>query len=83
MNSEVELVREGDLLTVKARSGSRFATAVSGTTRALLANMIQGVTEGFEKKLELRGSAIAALGNLLSNYKSPLLMQWTAPTTGI
>ena len=29
MNSEVELVREGDLLTVKARSGSRFATAVS------------------------------------------------------
>ena len=28
---------------------------MSGTTRALLANMVRGVTDGFEKKLELRG----------------------------
>ena len=55
LNSEIELIQEEKLLTVKPRSGSRFATAMSGTTRALLANMVQGVTDGFEKKLELVG----------------------------
>lgn len=55
LNSEVELSQEDSNVTVKPRSGSRFATAVSGTTRALLANMVKGVTEGFEKRLELHG----------------------------
>jgi large subunit ribosomal protein L6 len=55
LNSEIELSQEDNQLQVKARSGSRFAIAMSGTTRALLANMAKGVTEGFEKKLELVG----------------------------
>jgi large subunit ribosomal protein L6 len=55
LNPEVELVTGENLLTVKPRSGSRFAVAMSGTTRALLANMALGVSEGFEKKLELVG----------------------------
>ena len=55
LNSEIELSQEDNQLQVKARSGSRFANAMSGTTRALLANMAHGVTEGFEKKLELVG----------------------------
>jgi large subunit ribosomal protein L6 len=55
LNSEVELSRDDNSVLVKARSGSRFAVAISGTTRALLANMVTGVTEGFEKKLELVG----------------------------
>lgn len=55
LNSEIELVQNENTLNVKARSGSRFAIAISGTTRALLANMVQGVTEGFEKKLKLVG----------------------------
>lgn len=55
LNSEVELFQDENTLTVKARSGSRFSGAISGTTRALLANMVQGVTEGFEKKLKLVG----------------------------
>ncbi|MFQ6004967.1 MAG: 50S ribosomal protein L6 [Woeseia sp.] len=55
LNSEVELRQEDSKVTVNPRSGSRFATAMSGTTRALLANMVRGVTEGFEKKLELVG----------------------------
>ncbi len=32
INSEVELVHEDNMITVKPRSGSRFATAISGTT---------------------------------------------------
>lgn len=55
LNSEVELKQEDNTVTVMPRSGSRFATAIAGTTRALLANMAQGVSEGFEKKLELVG----------------------------
>jgi len=55
LNSEVELAQEDDSITVKPRSGSRFSTAIAGTTRALLANMVEGVTKGFEKKLELKG----------------------------
>jgi len=55
LNPEVELKQEDNSLSVKARSGSRFAVAMAGTTRALLANMTHGVTNGFEKKLELVG----------------------------
>ena len=55
LNSEVELRQEDNTLTVAPRSGSRFATAIAGTMRSLLANMAQGVSEGFERKLELVG----------------------------
>jgi len=55
LNHEVQLSQEENTLTVAARSGSRFAAAISGTTRALLANMVHGVTEGFVRKLELVG----------------------------
>ena len=54
-NSEVEVLKEESNLIVKPRSGSRFAVAIAGTTRSLLANMVHGVTEGFEKKLQLVG----------------------------
>lgn len=42
-------------LMVSAKGPSREAHAMSGTTRALLANMVQGVSKGFEKKLNLVG----------------------------
>ena len=41
---------------VVGRSGDhRTAKALHGLTRALIANMVRGVTEGFEKKLEIQG----------------------------
>jgi len=55
LNSEVELTQDDDGLKVSPRSGSRFAMAITGTMRSLLANMAHGVTEGFERKLELVG----------------------------
>jgi len=55
LNSEVEVTQEENQITAKPRSGSRFSTAIAGTTRSLLANMALGVTDGFEKKLELVG----------------------------
>ncbi len=55
LNNEVELTRNDNILQVAPRSGSRFSTAVAGTMRALLANMAKGVTDGFERKLQLVG----------------------------
>jgi large subunit ribosomal protein L6 len=55
LNSEVEVSVDGSVLKVAPRSGSRFANAMAGTTRAHLANMVFGVGTGFEKTLELVG----------------------------
>lgn len=53
--SDIAIEREGDNLLVKAANDSKQANAMSGTTRALIANMVKGVTSGFEKKLTLVG----------------------------
>jgi large subunit ribosomal protein L6 len=55
VNTEVEVTLDGTHLKVAPRSGARFANAMAGTTRAHLANMVTGITKGFEKKLELVG----------------------------
>ena len=55
LNSEVILTENEGVLMFAPRSGSRFAVAVTGTMRSILANMVQGVTEGYERKLELVG----------------------------
>lgn len=54
-NRDVAVEREGDTLLFKATSGSKQSNAMSGTMRALLANMVQGVTKGYERKLTLVG----------------------------
>ncbi len=54
-NGDVKVERDGDKLLCKATSGSRQSNAMSGTIRALLANMVQGVTKGYERKLTLVG----------------------------
>jgi len=78
LNSEVELSQNDSSLTVVPRSGSRFATAVTGTTRSLLANMVRGVTEGFERKLELVGVGYRAQAqgkklNLTLGFSHPVV----------
>ena len=55
INPQVEIAQEDNVLTFAARSGDQFSRAMSGTTRALVSNMVTGVSEGFEKKLELVG----------------------------
>ena len=53
--SDISVERDGENLRVKALNDSKQANAMSGTTRALLANMVKGVSSGFEKKLTLVG----------------------------
>jgi len=55
MFDNVSVVREGDALLCQAQNDSSQANALSGTMRALLANMVQGVDIGFERKLKLVG----------------------------
>jgi large subunit ribosomal protein L6 len=52
---EVELEISEEEIGVRKTGKTRLAPAMWGTTRALIANMIQGVTEGFKKQLELNG----------------------------
>ena len=78
LNSEVQVARDGNELSIKRRSNSRFATAIAGTTRALLANMVRGVTEGFEKRLELFGVGYRAQAqgnklNLTLGFSHPVV----------
>lgn len=68
LTPHVRVVFAEGKLKVAAANDSRQAHAMSGTTRALLANMVQGVSKGFEKKLTLVGVGYRAQaqGNKLS-----------------
>ena len=52
---EVKVAVDGATLTVSAADDQRGTRALQGTTRALIANMIEGVSKGYEKKLEIAG----------------------------
>jgi large subunit ribosomal protein L6 len=67
-NRLVKVSNEGGKLTFIPVDESREANAMSGTMRQLVNNMVQGVTKGFEKKLNLVGVGFraAAQGNKLN-----------------
>lgn len=55
IHTDIEVGKEGNILKVFPRAASKETPKIWGTTRALIANMIEGVTKGFEKKLEMEG----------------------------
>ena len=80
LSQEVEVRQQDSELTITARSGSRFANAMAGTTRALLNNMVRGVSTGFERKLELVGVGYRAQAqgqklNLALGFSHPVEYQ--------
>lgn len=54
-HSSIDVVSEGQILRVVPKMESRISNMHAGTTRALLNNMVQGVSQGFQKKLILVG----------------------------
>ncbi|MDH4285958.1 MAG: 50S ribosomal protein L6 [Gallionella sp.] len=77
LSGDVSVAREGDSLMCKAQNESAQADAMSGTIRALLANMVQGVSKGFERKLTLVGVGYRAQAagdtlNLTLGYSHPV-----------
>ena len=74
----VALEKSGETLVCKALGNSRHANAMSGTMRALVANMVTGVTKGFEKRLALVGVGFRAQAqgyklNLSLGYSHPVV----------
>ncbi|MEK9812094.1 MAG: 50S ribosomal protein L6 [Bordetella sp.] len=55
LNGDVVIENTNNELSFKVANESREAKAMSGTLRALVFNMVQGVSQGFEKKLSLIG----------------------------
>lgn len=55
VHDHVEVTQEGNVLQLAPRGGNASYFAMAGTMRALLNNMVVGVSQGFERKLELVG----------------------------
>jgi len=55
LHNDVSLALEDGVLGIKVNGESKAAIAMAGTMRALVNNLVIGVSTGFEKKLELRG----------------------------
>lgn len=68
VNEKVEIKQEGNELHFSGREGHKEGWALAGTTRALVNNMVTGVSAGFEKKLQLNGVGYRAkaTGNVLN-----------------
>lgn len=78
LHALVSVAQEGNVLKVKPTDESTFADALSGTTRALLNNMVNGVAKGFEKKLTIIGVGYRAAVqgkklNLTLGYSHPIV----------
>jgi large subunit ribosomal protein L6 len=55
VHPQVRINLDGGVMTFVPTDESTFADAMSGTTRALVNNMVTGVSKGFEKKLTIIG----------------------------
>lgn len=74
----VKMTQEGNLLKFQRTNDSTLARAVSGTTRALVNNMVNGVAKGFEKRLTIIGVGyrVAVQGkkvNLTLGFSHPVV----------
>lgn len=60
-HSKIEVKKEENRIIVKPRGEDKLARSLHGLSRRLVANMIEGVTKGFEKKLEIKGVGYRAV----------------------
>lgn len=86
LTGSVNLAREGDTITFTAANETQESRAMSGTLRALVANMVQGVSQGFTRKLTLIGvgykaQAQGAMLNLELGYSHPINHKMPAGVT--
>jgi len=76
--SSVTIEKDGDKLVFNTQEGVTESNAMSGTMRALVANMVTGVTKGFERKLSLVGVGYRAQAqgdklNLTLGFSHPVV----------
>ncbi len=82
---EAVIAQEGDTITVQRKDESRRSRERHGLCRTLIANMVEGVSKGFERRLEIKGVGYRAQvkgRNLILNvgYSNPVEIQ---PPEGI
>ena len=82
---DITIKKEGDVITVERPSDQPTHRALHGTTRAVLSNMVVGVSQGFERVLEIEGVGYRAEldgKNLVLNvgYSHPVVVE---PPEGI
>ena len=80
LTGSVKVANNNGTLNFEAANDSREANAMSGTLRALVNNMVNGVTKGFEKKLNLVGVGFRAQAqgdklNLSLGFSHPIVHQ--------
>jgi large subunit ribosomal protein L6 len=80
LTGQVNIKNESGTLLFEAANDSREANAMSGTVRALVSNMVNGVTKGFQKKLSLVGVGYRAQAqgdklNLSLGFSHPVVHQ--------
>ncbi len=83
MNSLVTVHKDGAVLKMAPANDSAEANAMSGTMRALVNNMVNGVSKGFEKKLNLVGVGFRAQAqgtklNLQIGFSHPVAKEMPA-----
>ena len=83
LNPLVAVKNDGGTITFAPADGSAAADAMSGTMRALVSNMVNGVSKGFEKKLTLvgvgfRAQAAGSKLNLQVGYSHPVAKEMPA-----
>lgn len=86
VNPAVEVVIEGNVLRTNPRDGIANADAQAGTARALINNLVTGVTEGYTQKLELvgvgyRAKAEGKVLNLSLGFSHPVAFEVPAGIT--
>ncbi len=77
LHEKVEIVNEDNQLKLSPKGEGKDSVALTGTFRALVNNMVQGVSQGFEKKLTLIGVGYRAKAqgktlNLVVGYSHPI-----------
>ncbi|GGX26295.1 MULTISPECIES: 50S ribosomal protein L6 [Undibacterium] len=86
LNGLVSVANEGGSLNFSPANDSREANAMTGTLRALVNNMVTGVTKGFERKLTLVGVGYKAQAqgdklNLSLGFSHPVVHDMPAGVT--
>ncbi|KHL70329.1 MULTISPECIES: 50S ribosomal protein L6 [Pseudomonas] len=77
LHPSVEVIQDSGELRFAARNGDQQTRAMTGTTRALVNNMVLGVSQGFERKLQLVGVGYKAQAkgkvlNLALGFSHPI-----------
>jgi large subunit ribosomal protein L6 len=86
LHTAVEIIHTDNQLSFMAKDGVKGGWMMAGTTRALVANMVKGVSAGFERKLELvgvgyRAKAAGNMLNLTLGYSHPIDYELPAGVT--